>query len=96
MLDGRGRVSEIRTKKRGLSHEMIRRRLHRELKIPLESPRWDGCLAATLASADEALLDCKRRFKNLPDRHVNPVETPVRQHFRQTPDLRPGIPQYLK
>jgi len=36
MLGGRGRVSEILTKKRGLSLEMIRR-LHRELKIPLES-----------------------------------------------------------
>ena len=36
MLGGRGRVSEILTKKRGLSLEMIRRR-HRELQIPLES-----------------------------------------------------------
>jgi HTH-type transcriptional regulator/antitoxin HigA len=36
MLGGRGRVSEILTKKRGLSLEMIRR-LHRELHIPFES-----------------------------------------------------------
>jgi HTH-type transcriptional regulator / antitoxin HigA len=36
MLGGRGRVSEVLTKKRGLSLEMIRR-LHRELRIPLES-----------------------------------------------------------
>ena len=36
MLGGRGRVSEILTKKRGLSLEMIRR-LHRKLNIPLES-----------------------------------------------------------
>jgi len=36
MLGGRGRVSEILTKKRSLSLEMIRR-LHRELRIPLES-----------------------------------------------------------
>jgi HTH-type transcriptional regulator/antitoxin HigA len=36
MLGGRGRVSEILNKKRGLSLEMIRR-LHRELHIPLES-----------------------------------------------------------
>jgi len=35
-LGGRGRVSEILTKKRGLSLEMIRR-IHRELQIPLES-----------------------------------------------------------
>ena len=34
ILGGRGRVSEILTKKRGLSLEMIRR-LHRELHIPL-------------------------------------------------------------
>jgi HTH-type transcriptional regulator/antitoxin HigA len=36
VLGGRGRVSEILTKKRNLSLEMIRR-LHRELHIPLES-----------------------------------------------------------
>jgi HTH-type transcriptional regulator / antitoxin HigA len=36
MLGGRGRTSEILTKKRGLSLEMIRH-LHRKLHIPLES-----------------------------------------------------------
>jgi len=36
MLGGRGRVSEILSRKRGLSLEMIRR-LHRTLRIPLES-----------------------------------------------------------
>lgn len=36
MLGGRGRVSEILTRKRGLSLEMIRQ-LHRKLQIPLES-----------------------------------------------------------
>ena len=36
MVGGRGRVSEILTKKRSLSLEMIRR-LHRKLHIPLES-----------------------------------------------------------
>ncbi|MGH7215972.1 MAG: sigma 54-interacting transcriptional regulator [Nitrospiraceae bacterium] len=35
------------------------------------------------ATANEALLDCKRRFKNLPDRHFSSVETLVRQSFRQ-------------
>jgi transcriptional regulator with PAS, ATPase and Fis domain/CHASE2 domain-containing sensor protein len=35
------------------------------------------------ATANEALLDCKRRFKNLPDRHFASVETLVRQYFRQ-------------
>jgi predicted transcriptional regulator len=48
------------------------------------------------ATADEALTDCKRRFKNLPDRHFASVEMLVRQHFRQTSDLRPGIPKDLQ
>lgn len=34
-------------------------------------------------TADEALLDCKRRFKNLPDRHFASVESLVRQYFRR-------------
>jgi transcriptional regulator with GAF, ATPase, and Fis domain len=37
----------------------------------------------SFATANEALLDCKRRFKNLPDRHFSSVETLVRQYFRQ-------------
>ena len=37
------------------------------------------------ATANEALLDCKRRFKNLPDRHFSSVETLVRQYFRHKP-----------
>lgn len=44
-------------------------------------------------SADEALADCRRRFKNLPDRHFASVETLVRQHFRQkaaSPGDEPG------
>jgi transcriptional regulator with GAF, ATPase, and Fis domain len=36
---------------------------------------------APFAHADEALNDCKRRFKNLPDRHFASVETLVRRHF---------------
>ncbi|MDF0652583.1 MAG: helix-turn-helix domain-containing protein [Nitrospira sp.] len=36
ILGGRGRVSEILTRKQALSLEMIRR-LHRKLRIPLES-----------------------------------------------------------
>jgi hypothetical protein len=35
------------------------------------------------ADADEALADCKRRFKNLPDRHFSSVETLVREYFRE-------------
>ena len=36
-------------------------------------------------SVDEALAECKRRFKNLPERHFASVEGLVRQHF-QSPD----------
>ncbi|HEY7129979.1 MAG TPA: sigma 54-interacting transcriptional regulator [Nitrospira sp.] len=34
-------------------------------------------------SIEEALTECKRRFKNLPDRHFASVDTLVRQHFQQ-------------
>lgn len=37
------------------------------------------------ATLDEALLDCKRRFKNLPDRHFKSVEALIRQHFLHNP-----------
>ena len=39
-------------------------------------------------SADEALDACRRRFKNLPDRHFAWVESLVRQHL-QSPDGAP-------
>jgi hypothetical protein len=42
------------------------------------------------ATADEALADCKRRFKNLPDRHFSSVETLIRQHFRTNPQIKLG------
>jgi transcriptional regulator with PAS, ATPase and Fis domain/CHASE2 domain-containing sensor protein len=45
------------------------------------------------ATANEALLDCKRRFKNLPDRHFSSVETLVRQYFRQDRPLSLSIPK---
>ena len=35
------------------------------------------------ATAEEALADCRRRFKNLPERHFLSVETLVRRHFQQ-------------
>ena len=34
------------------------------------------------ATANEALIDCKRRFKNLPDRHFSSVEELARRYFR--------------
>jgi transcriptional regulator with GAF, ATPase, and Fis domain len=36
---------------------------------------------APFKTTDEALADCKRRFKNLPDRHFASIETLVRDHF---------------
>jgi transcriptional regulator with PAS, ATPase and Fis domain/CHASE2 domain-containing sensor protein len=48
------------------------------------------------ASADEALLECKRRFKNLPDRHFASVETLVRQYFRQKGNPALGMPRDLQ
>jgi hypothetical protein len=35
------------------------------------------------ATAEEALADCRRRFKNLQDRHFASVQTLVRQYFHQ-------------
>ena len=47
---------------------------------------YDHLLATIqpFATVDEALLDCKKRFKNLPDRHFRSVETLVRQHCSQS------------
>lgn len=42
------------------------------------------------ATADEALLDCKRRFKNLPDRHFASVEMLIRRYFRPNHTASPG------
>lgn len=39
-------------------------------------------VVAPFKSIDEAIADCKRRFKNLPDRHFASVDALVRQHFR--------------
>ena len=54
--------------------------------IELKLMDYHGHLMSVIepfATADDALLDCKRRFKNLPDRHFTSVETLVRQYFRQ-------------
>ncbi|HJY82646.1 MAG TPA: sigma 54-interacting transcriptional regulator, partial [Candidatus Binatia bacterium] len=48
------------------------------------------------ATADEALLDCKRRFKNLPDRHFTSLETLVRKYFRQKVTSAPGMSKDLR
>jgi transcriptional regulator with PAS, ATPase and Fis domain/CHASE2 domain-containing sensor protein len=54
--------------------------------IALKLMDYHGHLMSVIesfATANEALLDCKRRFKNLPDRHFSSVETLVRQYYRQ-------------
>ncbi len=43
-------------------------------------------------TAEEALADCKRRFKNLPDRHFASVEALVRDHFAKIPSPAPIAP----
>jgi len=48
------------------------------------------------ATADEALLDCKRRFKNLPDRHFTSLETLVRKYFRQKVTSALGMSKDLR
>jgi transcriptional regulator with PAS, ATPase and Fis domain len=44
------------------------------------------------ASVDQAVAECRRRFKNLPDRHFGSLERLVRQHF-QSPSspLKPSL-----
>jgi DNA-binding NtrC family response regulator/CHASE2 domain-containing sensor protein len=41
-------------------------------------------------SADAALGACRRRFKNLPERHFRALESLVRQHFQQRPSIATG------
>lgn len=38
-------------------------------------------------TVDDALLDCKRRFKNLPERHFKSVEALVRKYFHDRTDV---------
>ena len=52
--------------------------------VELKLTDYYGHLMETITpftSVDEALLDCKRRFKNLPERHFKSVEALVRRHF---------------
>jgi len=46
-------------------------------------------VVAGFGSADEAIAACRRRFKNLPERHFRSLELLVRQHFdRRSPTVR--------
>jgi len=52
--------------------------------VKLKVMDYYGHLMETITpftSVDHALLDCKRRFKNLPERHFKSVEALVRRHF---------------
>lgn len=52
--------------------------------VELKLMDYHGHLMETIKpfiSVDDALLDCKRRFKNLPERHFKSVEALVQRHF---------------
>jgi hypothetical protein len=38
-------------------------------------------------SADDAIVACKKRFKNLPDRHFKAVELLITHYFNRKADL---------
>jgi DNA-binding NtrC family response regulator/CHASE2 domain-containing sensor protein len=53
-------------------------------RVELKLMDYYGHLMETIgpfAAAEDALLDCKRRFKNLPERHFKSLELLVRKHF---------------
>jgi transcriptional regulator with PAS, ATPase and Fis domain/CHASE2 domain-containing sensor protein len=65
-----------------------------ELKI-MEYYRHLVAVIEPFKTAEEAVIDCRRRFKNLPDRHFASVESLIRQRFDRrapapaTPDRKP-------
>ena len=57
--------------------------------VELKIMDYHGHLQNTIqqfSTAEEAILDCKRRFKNLPERHFKSVEALVREYFGQKAD----------
>lgn len=55
--------------------------------VELKLMDYYGHLRAAIESfdsADEAVIECRRRFKNLPERHFRSVEALIRQHFQET------------
>ncbi|MBA3753547.1 MAG: sigma-54-dependent Fis family transcriptional regulator, partial [Nitrospira sp.] len=53
--------------------------------VELKLMDYYGHLIETIqpfSTVEKALLECKRRFKNLPERHFKSVEALVRRHFR--------------
>ncbi|WHZ23014.1 MAG: sigma-54 dependent DNA-binding response regulator [Nitrospira sp.] len=54
--------------------------------VELKLMDYYGHLVETIrpfVTVDDALVDCKRRFKNLPERHFKSVEALVREHFNR-------------
>jgi transcriptional regulator with PAS, ATPase and Fis domain len=52
--------------------------------VELKIMEYYGHLLTVLepfTTADEAVIDCRRRFKNLPERHFTSVESLIRRHF---------------
>lgn len=45
---------------------------------------------APFTTGEEALVDCRRRFKNLPERHFIAVEKLVRRYFHHDPSVPLG------
>src|SRR5437588_12781613 len=41
-------------------------------------------------SEEEAVAACKKRYKNLPDRHFHSVESLIRQQFHRASSHKPG------
>ena len=57
--------------------------------VELKIMDYHGHLQKTIqqfSTVEEAILDCKRRFKNLPERHFKSVEALVRDDFRHKSD----------
>ncbi|MCE3224086.1 MAG: putative transrane signal transduction receptor and sigma-54 dependent response regulator [Nitrospira sp.] len=57
--------------------------------VELKVMDYVGHLIETIqpfTNVDDALLDCKRRFKNLPERHFKSVEALVRKYFHDRTD----------
>lgn len=60
--------------------------------VELKLMDYYGHLTETIqpfTAVEDALLDCKRRFKNLPERHFKSVETLVRRFFRTGKEVSP-------
>jgi len=61
--------------------------------VALKLMDYHGHLIKTIQefpTPEEAIADCRRRFKNLPDRHFRSVERLIRTHFSRNKSLSPS------